>query len=81
MNTTENVLDLRFALFNCHLNDAENRANAAFVKRFGQDAFDENIQPFLNKGIMAIFNEPPNKHTKWYVETVAVFVNEDRETT
>lgn len=72
------ILDPYFAVFNQHINDAGNRAKIAFIKRFSQGEWNEHIQPFEDKGIMSMFNEKPNKYLLWYAETVAVFVNENK---
>ena len=81
MNATivREVMDCGFALFNSHLNDAQSRADKAFVKRYGQKAFVNEIAPFHKAGIMGIFNQPPNEWTQYYVDLVHAFVNEERE--
>ncbi len=74
--TTKEILSPNFAVFNLHINDAESKAKQAFVKRFAQETFDSEIQPFIDKGIMSIFNTKPTEHTRWYVEAVGIFVNQ-----
>ena len=71
-------MDQYFAVFNLHVNDARDRANAEFVHQFGQEVFDEHIRPRLDEGIMSLFNEAPTKHTMAWVVLVTVYVNEDR---
>lgn len=72
------VMDPYFSLFNLHVNDAGERARAAFIKRFGVDVWRENIGPDYESGVMAIMQKPPTEFTKWFVETIWVFVNENR---
>lgn len=78
MTATEEILDINFSLFNGHINNASEKAKKAFIKRFNQEEWDKHIQPFEDNGIMTIFAKKPNRYTLWYVETVAVFVNENR---
>ncbi len=70
-------LDIGFSVFNMNQED-KRRADAGFVVRFSQEIFDKEISPIHEAGIMSIFHKPPNKWTKWYVETVAFLVNERR---
>lgn len=81
MTTTKTErIDARVAVFNCHLNDAENRANAEFIAQFGQEKFDETIAPLHEAGVMGIFNEAPTIYTMAWVTLCAAYVNEDVET-
>lgn len=68
-------MDIRFALFNCHINDAFDRASKAFVQQFGARLYCETIAKYWNKGIMSLFNDEPTEHTKWFVEKVQEIVN------
>lgn len=72
---SEEVLDMGFAVFNMTADDKE-RTDAGFVRRFGQEAFDTEIEPIHRGGIMSIFHDDPTKRTRWYAETVAFLVNE-----
>lgn len=65
-----------FAVFNCHVNDASDRADAEFIAQFGQKAFDETIKPLHEEGIMGIFNDEPTPLTMAWVTLVTAFVNE-----
>ncbi len=76
-NEQETVLDAGFSLFNCHINDAKDRAKDAFIKIHGSTAFENEIQPFLDKGIMSIFESKPNRWIRTYVDLIQAFVNED----
>lgn len=67
-------LGLNFAVFNIHAED-QTKADAGFIRRWGQELFNEKIAPFHKAGIMSIFNVQPNPHTRWYVELVAFLVN------
>lgn len=68
-----------FAVFNCHVNDAKNRADAEFIAQFGQEKFDEVMTPLHEAGIMEIFNEAPTIYTMAWVTLCAAYVNEDVE--
>jgi hypothetical protein len=70
-------LGVTVALFNCHLNNAQERAKVAFIKRFDEASWKKEIQPFIDKGLMSI-TENPNGYARWFVEAVAIFVNENR---
>lgn len=77
--TSENkIMDLHFSLFNCHINDAFERSKAMFIKRWSQLAWDQQIQPFVDKGIMSILQTYPDSYAQWFVECVWIFVNENR---
>lgn len=65
-----------FAVFNCHINDASDRADAEFIAQFGQKAFDSTIKPLHEEGIMGIFHDEPQKWTLAWVTLVTAFVNE-----
>ena len=71
-------MDVGFAVFNGHVNDAFNKANAAFIEKFGQETFDRVIQPLHDQGVMAIFNTGPTEHTEWYAKKVQEIVNDGR---
>jgi hypothetical protein len=71
-------MDSGFAVFNLHVNDAGERANAEFIKQFGQERFDKKIKPFYDRGIMSIFRQKPGKYALAWVTLVTAFVNEDR---
>ncbi len=73
----EEPMDRNFAIFNIK-NEDRQRADAGFIRRFGQEVFDREISPIHKAGIMSVFHNPPNKWTTWYVETVAFLVNERR---
>lgn len=75
---SETRLDVGFSVFNCHLNNAKERANAEFILQFGQEAYDEHIKPIDEAGIMSIFHEAPTKYTGPWVTLVTAYVNENR---
>ena len=68
-------VNLFFAVFNCHVNNAQTLANKAFKERYGKLVFNKQIAPFARKGIMSIFDEPPNEWTQFWAEKVAELVN------
>jgi len=71
-------MDLGFALFNCHINNAKSKAKKDFIKKFGLEVWNKEIEPFWGKGIMSIFSEPPNEPRAWYVEKIQEYVNKGR---
>lgn len=71
-------MDAGFSVFNCHLNNAKERANREFVAQFGQDAYNSSIVPYDEDGIMSIFNSAPTPHTAAWVALVTAYVNENR---
>lgn len=76
MSKTKERLDPQFAVFNLHVNDAGNRADAEFVAQFGRAKFDEKIKPLHEAGIMSVFDKEPTKWTLAWVALVTAFVNE-----
>lgn len=68
-------MDVQFSVFNNHINKAAERAKVAFLDLFDQKLWDKRIQPFVDKGIMSLFNEKPNTHSQFYVWTIWLFVN------
>jgi hypothetical protein len=75
----EEAMSPYFAVFNCHVNRAQGRATRAFKRKFGPEPFEKNIRPRLKEGIMSIFQNRPNRWTRWYVAKITEFVNEDRK--
>jgi hypothetical protein len=71
-------MDAGFSVFNLHVNRAGERADAEFVKQFGQKRFDRHIKPSHEEGIMSIFSKTPNQWRVAWVALVTAFVNEDR---
>jgi len=64
------------SLFNSHIGNADKKAKKAFIERFNQEIWDEELQPLIEKGAMSIILEnKPNKYTLWYVNAVTAFVN------
>lgn len=75
---SQEFLDPRWALFNCHVNDAEKRAKIKFIISNGTKCWNKEIQPFVDQGIMSIFNVKPNKWTVEFLKDVCRFVNEKK---
>jgi len=63
------------AVFNSHVNNAEDKAIKDFKKKYGDDIFNKEIKKFLNKGIMSIFRSQPNEYTLWFVNRITDYVN------
>jgi len=70
-------MDIRFALFNCHKNNAFNRASIYFIQKFGATRYCDAIAKYHHKGIMTIFSDPPTEETKYFVEKIQEIVNEE----
>lgn len=73
---SKDFLDPHFSLFNCHLNNAKDRAKTQFILRNGKACWKREIQPFVDKGIMSIFSVKPTKWTKQFLWDICRFVNE-----
>ena len=76
MGKKEDPMSPHFALFNLHVNDAQKKADRAFVQRYGQEKFDEIMKPLHEDGIMGIFQTKPTEELKFYLNAVFCFVNE-----
>lgn len=72
----ERRMSQNFAVFNGHVNDGANRANAEFIAQFGQDDFDAIIAPLHEAGIMSIFELAPTPKLMAWVALCTAFVNE-----
>lgn len=79
MEKKREILDIKFSVFNCHINDALDKASIAFIKDFGAIQFAEVIAPIIHTGIMSIFHEEPNEMTLFFVKMIQDFVNEGTE--
>lgn len=79
MEPRKKKLDGYMAVFNCHLNNANERAAKEFVDKYGLSIWTREIQPIIDCGVMSIFQQGPNEWTQFYVDTVTRIVNEDRE--
>lgn len=73
---TRETMDPGFAVFNLHVNQAGEKADAEFVRMFGQDLFDEQIKPAHDNGVMSIFELPKTEHRIAWIAMVTVLVNE-----
>lgn len=71
-------MDHRFSVFNLHVNNAGKRANAEFIAQFGQEAYDKEIQPSYDEGIMSIFNKEQTVLRSCWVCLVTAYANEER---
>ena len=67
-------MNVYFAVFNVRRGERW-RASRAFIKKWGRDAYRREILPLWRKGIMSIFQQPPNRHTLSYAYTIRYFVN------
>ena len=74
----EERMDQGFSVFNGHINDASDRADAEFISQFGDATFKRWIAPHHEKGIMSIFNAKPNRYRMAWVTLVTAYANEVR---
>lgn len=65
------------AVFNLHVSDAGVKAKAIFIATFGQDKWDQKIQPLEDAGIMCIFDGELTFWEGFYVALVTALVNGD----
>lgn len=68
-------MDAFFAVFNGHINDAHKRTQRLMNKHFGPRTWQKHMAKYQKRGIMSIFEEPPNEYTKFYSVWVMAFVN------
>lgn len=73
---TKKKMDICFAVFNCHINNALDRSSMCFISKFGTGRFVETICPHIKQGIMSIFSYTPTEETKFFVEKIREIVNE-----
>lgn len=78
MAKAEKRMDITFSVFNCHVNNAKERATAEFVAQYGQENYDKHIAPIDEAGIMTIFHRKPTQYTAAWVTLVTAYVNENR---
>jgi len=74
--TTKEKMDGYFSMFNCHVNNAFDKASISFIEKFGAIRYCETIAKYWNQGIMSIFHDPPTEETKFFVDTINGVVNE-----
>ena len=72
------IMDPYFSLFNCHKNDAFDKARELFIRTHGRLNWEVEIQPYVDEGIMSIFSIEPSDELKTFVNFVTAFVNEDK---
>lgn len=71
-------MDMEFAVFNLHVNDAGERADKEFIAQFGQKKYDRHIRKLREDGIMAIFHKEPNIYRMAWVVLCTAYVNARR---
>lgn len=67
-----------FAMFNCHINDAQTKADRAFIDKYGKGQWSRRIKPLQEAGIMDIFYQSKDEWLLFYIDSVHAFVNEGR---
>lgn len=71
-------MSIQFSVFNLHVNDAGERADAEYIAQCGQESFDQHIKPFRDQGIMSIMKVPPTPQTMGWAMLVTAYVNEGK---
>ena len=51
------------------------KAKERFIKTYSEESFNKNIQPFIGKGLMSIFNTEPTNEIGYYLVNLAYYVN------
>lgn len=74
----ETKMDYYFAMFNCHKNNALEKTCNKFKEIWTDKKFESKIQPIIEAGVMSIFQEKPNKYTKFFVFYNRDIVNGER---
>ena len=72
-------MSVGFAVFNQHISDAAAKARDLFIRTFGQETWDRELEPYARNGIMAIFEKDFTFYTGFYAIAVMLIVNGDVE--
>lgn len=64
------MADSDYVVFFNQNEEARKKAKDDFIKKYDIITFNNEIQPYINKGIMSIFDEKPNKYIKYYFFSV-----------
>jgi hypothetical protein len=67
-------LAVGFAFFNQSQKDRK-EAKAGFIRRFGPQEWERQIQPFVDSGIMGLLSQRETPEARWFVEVVSFLVN------
>ena len=73
-------MDIYFAVFNCHINHAKERAIADTINKFGASEYDNQLKAVVGDGIMAIFQKEPTELVRYFAEQIQKYVNEEPTT-
>lgn len=76
-NAKKKKMDVYFAVFNNHVNNADWLAKCQISAKFGREGLSE-IAKVTEVGIMSIFHCSPTPVTQFYVDAVHGIVNMDR---
>lgn len=71
-------MDYYVATFNCHINNALEKAATQFKLVYSTEKFNKIIKPFITNGIMSIFDSPSTKYTKFFIYYLTDIVNDKR---
>lgn len=75
--TDKELMSFTTAVFNGHVNNASDKADAEFVRMFGVAKFNRHIKPYHDEGIMSLFErDNPNQYQTAWVAMVTVMVNQ-----
>lgn len=69
-------MDIVFSMFNHHINDALYKAKVDFVDFYDALVWQDKIQPFIDNGVMSIFDQEPTPEARVFVCLVYEYVNE-----
>jgi len=75
MNKEKQQTDDFTAVFNCREEELK-KAKKQYIKVMGEKSFNKVIQPYIDKGIMSIFEDNPTKETAYYVVTLSYYVRQ-----
>ena len=68
-------MDLYASVFNCHVNDALEKAKKVFIETYGLRKYIKCIKPYIDNGVMSMFDEMPNKYTMFFALYIKRVVN------
>ena len=64
------------AVFNCHINNAEKRANLDVIAKFGRALFFRVFPKIYRDGVMSIFHNPETPEKRYWVARCTRYANE-----
>lgn len=67
--------DQRWAVFNCHVNGAKDRALSVCRSRYPDSDGLKELEKDISEGVMAIFNKAPTPEAELFAHACYIFTN------